>query len=221
MEKIDLAGVGAFLKSIVTSFRNRFDKSPIATTEVLSSFVQTRSAYVAQTALYGYLKTRMGTRFREYFEDDVFSQSIRIAAVKLFASCLADFCIYAAAEAARDGRLSPDEAAGLARHCFDHGLTQGLVDSDREHVPADVWATFRARASTTAWSDAVRGESAFSGSADDLVRFAPVVDEFKALDREIVTNSIRFRWQPVRETFRRRLDRDAIAQDWRSRGALP
>lgn len=41
-----------------------------------------------------------------------------------------------------------------------------------------------------------------------------VINEFKELDREIVTNSIRFRWRDVRETCRRRVDGDEIARDW-------
>ena len=59
------------------------------------------------------------------------------------------------------------------------------------------------------------GEAAFAGSIDDLIRNAPVVDEFKALDAPIVRNSIRFRWRDVREELRRRLDAAAVAADWR------
>ena len=85
------------LKSLISKLPNplrslavRFDSSPIANSDQLTDFLQTRSAYVAQTSLYGYLKTRMGTSFRQYFEDDAFSQSIRVAAIKVYESCLAD-----------------------------------------------------------------------------------------------------------------------------------
>ena len=84
----------------------RFDNSPIIEVEQLSDFLQTRSAYVAQTSLYGYLKTRMGTSFRQYFEDDAFSQSIRIAAIKVYESCLADLTIFAVGLIATDERSS-------------------------------------------------------------------------------------------------------------------
>ena len=57
----------------------RFDKSPIDSVDGLAEFARTRSSYVAQTSLYGYLKARMGTRFPVYFEDEVFSVSIRAA----------------------------------------------------------------------------------------------------------------------------------------------
>ena len=54
-----------------------------------------------------------------------------------------------------------------------------------------------ARAATD-WAAAAAGEAAFAGSAADLVRVAPVAEEFKALDRPIVRNSMRFRWREVR-----------------------
>jgi hypothetical protein len=43
-----------------------------------------------------------------------------------------------------------------------------------------------------------------------LLRYAPIVDEFKELDREIVRNSIRFRWRDVRAQLRRRLRPEAF-----------
>ena len=60
-------------------FGIRFDKSAIRNVDDLAEFIQTRSSYVAQTSLYGYLKTRMGTRFRQVFEDDKFLPSINKA----------------------------------------------------------------------------------------------------------------------------------------------
>jgi hypothetical protein len=37
------------------------------------------------------------------------------------------------------------------------------------------------------------------------VRWAPVKDELKLLDEEIVRNSVRFRWQAVRRDFAEQL----------------
>ena len=51
------------------------------------------------------------------------------------------------------------------------------------------------------------------------MRFAPVIDEYKALDREIVTNSIRFRWRDARDQLRRRLDAPALAARMGEAGA--
>lgn len=195
----------------------RFDKSPLDTVGKMTEFVQTRSSYISQTALYGYLKARMGTRFRVMFEDDVFSRSIRIAAIKTFASCAADLAIFASATAGAEDIGGSDEMAALAQVCFSGALEGGLSDEDREHLPDDVLSGFSARTKETHWSNAALGENAFDGSADDLLRFAPVIDEFKRLDEEIVRNSIRFRWTDIRKQWRQRVDGNAIFRDLRTK----
>jgi hypothetical protein len=53
----------------------------------------------------------------------------------------------------------------------------------------------------------------FTRSPLALVRWAPIAPQLKRHDTEIVENSIKFTWLSVREDFRRRLDRDAIASD--------
>ena len=191
-------------------FGPRFECHRLDTPELLAGFLHTRSSYVAQTSLYGYLKARMGTSYRIYFEDDAFSASIRMAAAKLFLSCLADLTVFAVALAERDGALPPGGAAALAARCFRQAADQGLADSGTDTVPAEALARLDLRLQTTDWSAAAEGRHAFAGSEADLVRFAPVIDEYKALDREIVMNSIRFRWRDVRDQLRRRLDAPAL-----------
>ena len=207
------------LGTIVERFRPRFERGRLDTPDMLADFLRTRSSYVAQTSLYGYLKTRMGTSYRIYFEDDTFSASIRLAAVKLFLSCLADLTVFAAALSERDGGLPPGGAAALASHCFRQAAEQGLADAGAGPVPAETLERFDLRIRTADWAAAADGRHAFAGSEGDLVRFAPVVDEYKALDREIVTNSIRFRWRDVRDQLRRRIDAPALGGAMRRDGA--
>jgi hypothetical protein len=59
--------------------------------------------------------------------------------------------------------------------------------------------------------------SVFEASAAAVLDAAPVVDDFKALDRRVVLGSIRFRWIAVREALMRRLDAAAVCADWRAR----
>ena len=58
----------------VRKLTNKF--SSISSKEDLQNFVQERSAHVTQTTLYGYLKTRIGTRYAIMVEDEKFSNSI-------------------------------------------------------------------------------------------------------------------------------------------------
>lgn len=213
------ASLADFLPKPLKALAIRFDKSPLDSVEALTEFTRTRASYVAQTSLYGYLKTRMGTQYRDFFEDETFSGSIRIAAVKLFVSCQGDLTIYAVALAGRDGRLTATDSAALAAHCFRLGLHRALTDIPNDMVPEEAMDAFALRSAETLWANAAEGAAAFLGSQKDIIRFAPVVDEFKELDEEIVSNSIRFRWRDVREQLRKRIDAERVCQDWLSHNA--
>lgn len=213
-----------YWRVITSTFKERFDRSPLDDVDSVTRFVRTRSAYIAQTSLYGYLKTRMGTSFRRHFEDEEFSRVIRASAVKVFVACLSDLTVFAVATVSRDGSLGPKDCAELARYCFRDAMTEGVGEGDWLSLPNDAWRQFEARAAATIWPSAALGEAAFRGSADAIIRFAPVIEEFKALDERIVRNSIRFRWRDVRERFRKRIDGPRVIEDWQriaDRGATP
>lgn len=158
----------------------------------------------------------MGTSFRHHFEDEKFSTVIRESAAKLFISCLSDLTIFAVATASQEADLDDESLVALANHCFKTAFTAGMADAEAPETPEEAFTRFAARARETDWHAMAQGEAAFAGSVADLVRFAPVIDEFKDLDREIVRNSIRFRWRDVREQIRKRADGVAIGTDWRA-----
>ena len=56
----------------------------------LQNFVQERSAHVTQTTLYGYLKTRIGTRYVLMLQDEKFAESINIAKWNIYAVAISD-----------------------------------------------------------------------------------------------------------------------------------
>jgi len=202
-------------------FAIRFDKRRIQTVESLVEFIQTRAAYVAQTSLYGYLKTRMGTRFPQIFKDEAFLPSINIAKWRTYAACLSDLSIFAAATSGIENGLDEPEISALARHCFEIAMRQTFDDAEAGGTGDEIAAGFDKRISLVVWHDAAAGEKAFTFSPHELIDSAPIADELKQLDREIVTNSIRFRWRDVREQLRSRIDRQAICADWRSIQRLP
>jgi hypothetical protein len=206
--------LASLLPKPLKSLAVRFDTRPIETVEALTEFAQTRASYVSQTALFGYLKARMGTRFPVYFEDEEFSASIRAAAARVYASGLSDLTVFCVATAGAESRLDRDQASGLARACYSTGLKRALTEIESGQLEADAVRDFDNRLAETVWDSAAQAGNAFSGSEADLVRYAPVVEEFKQLDREIVSNSIRFRWRDVREQFRKRVDPEALCRAW-------
>ena len=197
-------------------FGIRFDKSTIQSVDHLAEFIQTRSAYIAQTSLFGYLKTRMGTRYRQVFEDDKFLPSINNAKWRTYGACLSDLTVFAAAITGSENRLGEGEISNLARKCFESSVEQTFTGAEADEVRAEIVETFEARIQQTHWPNAAIGENAFTSSPKALLDSAPIADELKEQDVEIVTNSIRFRWRDVREQLRKRIDRDAICAQWRA-----
>ncbi len=217
MERFSVARIAALIPgNWRRTFGIRFDKSAIQNVDNLAEFIQTRSAYVAQTSLYGYLKTRMGTRFRQVFEDDKFLPSINKAKWRTYGACLSDLTVFAAALTGVENRLRENEIADLARRCFEAALEQTFDGAEADEVRAEIVERFEARIKQTHWPNAAVGEYAFTSSPEVLLDSAPIADELKEQDVEIVTNSIRFRWRDVREQLRKRIDREAICAEWQA-----
>ena len=212
-----LQRISEFLPGPLKGLAVRFDSVPINSIDRLSDFVHTRSSYISQTALYGYLKTRMGTRYRQLFEDPVFSQTIRAAAVNVFLAGLGDLTVYAVARIREARNLSDSDAARLAMLCFERAAQIGLEDTPADMIPATALSDFSARLDGTDWDAMTVGSAAFKSSETALIHHAPVIDEFKELDKEILGNSIRLRWRDAREQLEKRLDAVALHRAWRER----
>jgi len=199
-------------EAISAAVRNTFMSGPIATVDETAEFVQTRAAYIAQTSLFGYLKERMGISYPTHFENDEFVESMRIAQLKVYRACAADLTIFVTANVASVGGLDHDEATNLAMQLFAYALKNSGRQDDGD--PNEAIATFRDRAERTVWPQAAHYENAFFESPSMLIEAAPVVDDFKKRDREIVINSIRFRWRDIREQYRKRAEYIEIAEDF-------
>jgi hypothetical protein len=190
-------------------------QDPIDTPAALARFVDKRASFIAQTSLYGYLRTRAGMRYPELFDDDPFVESINIAKWHLWLDCVGDIAVYAGSRLAR---YAPRETPAVAR------LMAALVDDvlGQAGTPAEAGSEFtahaarvRSRVSRTDWLAVGDDEAAFTDSPAGLVRWAPVKDELKELDGEIVRNSVRFRWQEVRRDFIQHLDPQRIFESMR------
>lgn len=197
----------------------RGERGPIADAEALFHFVQTRAALITQKKLYGYLKERMGLSYPRMFEDEIFARSINIAKMHVFAASLSDLTVYAVGQIIAAAALDPPACRTLALACYRAGL-----DANRDQISDDAsvqeWLDdFETRLDGTNWKNLAAGASAFTASPKALIRWAPIADEHKKHDREIVENSIRFAWNEVREDLRRRLDPAAVIRDWTREGS--
>ncbi len=194
----DYMGVGGRRKEVVNDAAS------------LRRFLEERASHVAQTSLYGYLRTRAGQRYPELFDEDIFVDALNIAKWHVWLACLADLTVYAG------GLLAQQQPAAETRVAQ---LMQGIVDTilrDTD-IPADAGEGFtthsdqiRTRITQCSWATVGEDEAAFSESPAALYKWAPLVDNLKQLDEEIVLNSVRFRWQEVRRDLRQALDVDSV-----------
>jgi len=193
----------------VQRFLQKRRLQPIRDADALRAFLQTRASFVAQMTLYGYLRTRSGVRFPELFNNDQFVASINIAKWHVWLACLADLAAYAGGMLRRSGA-----SQAAVREVMQRLVDEILAETGR---PPDAGPEFpahaqrvRARVALCDWAAQADGDGPFVESPGALVYWAPIVEELKVLDEEIVRNSVRFRWNEIREQLRRALDAQAI-----------
>lgn len=183
---------------------------PIDTPEALAHFLETRASYIAQTSLYGYLRTRMGMRYPELFDDDVFVVGINVAKWQIWLDCLGDLGVHAGARIAQAHPREAERVGQLMAELVDGILARAGTPPDAGPDYGAHLEKLRDRVARTDWLAMGDRESAFSESPRSVLRWAPIADELKELDEEIVINSVRFHWQEVRRSFAAHLDAPAV-----------
>jgi len=178
--------------------------------ESLRYFLQSRSSMVAQSSLYGYLRTRAGTRFPELFAHEVFSKSIEEAKWNIWLACLSDLSVYAGGLLRRRTQSGGAEVGRLIADAVEGVLAETGIPRGAGADFAELAGQLRARLAGCDWATVEDNDRSFIESPSALVRWAPVLEDLKRLDEEIVRNSVRFRWQEVRRDLRDGLDADAL-----------
>ena len=204
-----------FLPDFAARFKVRVDSGPLDSIDGLSAYVSTRAAFVAQKTLYGYLKTRMGTRYPSMFEDDVFVSSIDIAKMHVFAACLSDLAVFAASRALQGESADESAYRDLALRCFRRGLDDNEEQSRNIDAfsASDALDAFERRLAFHDWNSDLPSWELFTASPAALFDWAPIAPNLKRDDEEIVRNSIRFKWRDVRVQLDKRIDAAAIAAE--------
>ena len=91
LKDIKLEDFKLYLFSLLKAF---VPKKKIKNIKELSEFIQKKSSWVSQVTLYGYLKTRMGTKYVLMFDDEIFLSSINKAKWNIYVVALQDLTLY-------------------------------------------------------------------------------------------------------------------------------
>lgn len=185
-------------------------KEPVNDPASLKHFLQTRASFVAQTSLYGYLRTRAGMRYPELFDDDPFVVSINIAKWHIWLACLSDLAVYTGGLFLRDSTANSEDVGQLIQDTVAEILAETGHPEEAGNEFAAHAERVRTRLTQVDWEKITDDEGPFSESPSALVHWSPVIDELKQLDQGIVINSVRFRWQKVRQDLRSSLDVNAV-----------
>ena len=186
----------------------------IETCGQLIAYVEKNAAYVSQVTLYTYVKARAGTQFPKMFENEMFLTSLKIARWHIFGAAVADMALFSAAQFHVAGDLDKADTRRFATGIIEAILTNYEQDDVEPAVFLEMMADGVRRADLANWADIADGPAAFQRSADAVYEWAPIADELKSLDEEIVRNSIHMRWIGVRRDTKALLRRDAILASW-------
>ena len=186
---------------IFALFKAFIPKKKIKDLDELENFIQSKAAWVAQVTLYGYLKTRMGTRYVLHFENDKFMLSVNQAKWNIYSAALQDltFFIFSYLKVNRNY-----QEINKAREIF----FKILDDEISNKMPLDIIEkakkNFDERFKELNW-DLHYNDLPFNNSALSLYKWAPIADDLKSLDRKIVLNSVILKWGIVQKEFNERI----------------
>ena len=183
-------------------FKAFIPKKKIQTLDDLETFIQTKSAWVSQVTLYGYLKTRMGTRYVLHFENDEFMSSVNLAKWNIYAVALQDLTFFTFSYLKVNNNYN---ANVKAKEIF----LKILDDEISNKMPLDIIEkakkNFDERLQKLNWEIYYK-DLPFNPSALSLYEWAPIADELKTLDRKIVLNSVILKWDVVKKEFNERIN---------------
>ena len=183
-------------------FKAFIPKKKIRDLDDLEKFIQTKSAWVTQVTLYGYLKTRMGTRYVLHFENDEFMSSVNQAKWNIYAVALQDLTFFTFSYLKANFKYN--EIKNAQEIFF-----KILDDEISNKMPLDVIEktkkNFNERYQNMNWEN-YYNDLPFNPSALSLYEWAPIAEDLKTLDRKIVLNSVILKWDIVKKEFKERVN---------------
>ena len=182
-------------------FKAFIPKKKINSLDELESFIQSKSAWVTQVTLYGYLKTRMGTRYVLHFENDKFMESVNLAKWNMYAVALQDLTFYSFSYLKINFNYNE---MNKAEEIFLKILDDEITNKMPLDIIEEAKKNFKDRLQNINW-DIYYSDLPFNSSALSLYKWAPIAEDLKTLDRKIVLNSVILKWDIVKKEFEERI----------------
>ena len=183
-------------------FKAFVPKKKIKSLDELEEFIQSKSAWVSQVTLYGYLKTRMGTRYVLHFENDEFMSSVNLAKWNIYSVALQDLTFFTFSYLKTNFNYNQIEKS---KEIFLKILDDEITNKMPLNIVEETKKNFNDRLQSINW-DTYCEDLPFNPSALSLFKWAPIAEDLKTLDRKIVLNSVILKWDIVKKEFKERIN---------------
>ena len=194
LKDIKLEDFKLYLFSLLKAF---VPKKKIKNIKELSEFIQKKSSWVSQVTLYGYLKTRMGTKYVLMFDDEIFLSSINKAKWNIYVVALQDLTLYTISYL---NVFHNYNDTSKAKEIYDEIIVNEIKNGMPEELASRGKEKFQERLIKIDWKKYYNSWP-FNESALALYEWSPVAQELKSLDRKIVLNSMILKWENVQDEF--------------------
>ena len=163
----------------------------------LKKFIKEQSLWVSQVTLLGYLKTRMGTQYVKAFENKDLINSINLAKEQI---CIISFqdlnlCLLSYMKI---NNLTDLTKSSLQIH--QEIIEETPLELSKEEIQKNI-NYFKQRILHIDWLNHFNNNP-FNQSCKALFKWAPIADELKQLDEEIVLNSMALKWNNTVNDFK-------------------
>ena len=183
-------------------FKVFLPKKKIKNIDDLEDFIQKKSAWISQVTLYGYLKTRMGTKYVLHFDDEIFLSSINKAKWNIYVIALQDLIFYTFSYL---NVFYNFQELRNAKNIYEKILNNELKNNMPENIIDNGKEIFNKRLQKIEWKNYYKSWP-FNESALALYEWAPIANELKTLDRKIVLNSMILKWENIQKEFIKLID---------------
>ena len=183
-------------------FKAFIPKKKIKNFDELEEFIQMKSAWVSQVTLYGYLKTRMGTRYVLHFDNEEFMKSVNLAKWNIYAVSLQDLTFFTFSYLKVYFNF---KEMNKAKEIFLKILDDETSNKMPLEIIEEAKKSFNERFEKINW-ESYHSNIPFNQSALSLHKWAPIAEELKSLDRKIVLNSSILKWDIIKKEFKERIE---------------
>ena len=194
LKDIKLEDFKLYLLSLFKAF---IPKKKIKNNQDLAEFIQKKSSWVSQVTLYGYLKTRIGTRYVLMFDDEIFLSSINKAKWNIYSVALQDLTFYTISYL---NVFHNYNNTSISKKIYEEIINNEIKNGMPEEVALRGKNKFQERLNKIDWKKYYNSWP-FNESALALYEWSPVAKELKTLDRKIVLNSMILKWENIQDEF--------------------